>query len=237
MADTTPNDPLGLALQDFLRNGLTADLQLIVPSTNDVWTQDVSEFFAREPANDVEHAVLAAARGKVLDIGAGAGRASLLLQSRGHEVLAIDISPGAVDVMRSRGVLRAEHTGWETQLQTATERFDTVLLFNRGFGLAASPDGLRTFLRLLRRVVADGGQVVGDWREPHRDPSRPEAADRNPYLQREMRVRYGAIEGTPFQWLEAPFDELQRVAEAEGWHARCLLRGDDGYAVVMTPRD
>jgi len=42
--------------------------------------------------------------GPVLDLGAGAGRASLYLQQRGLHVTAIDASPGAVEVCRHRGV-------------------------------------------------------------------------------------------------------------------------------------
>ena len=42
-------------------------------------------------------------QGPVLDLGAGAGRASLYLQDRGLAVTAIDASPGAVQVCRRRG--------------------------------------------------------------------------------------------------------------------------------------
>jgi SAM-dependent methyltransferase len=43
-------------------------------------------------------------RGRVLDVGCGAGRVCLHLKERGLDVVGIDISPGAVEVCRRRGV-------------------------------------------------------------------------------------------------------------------------------------
>src|SRR5204863_4388583 len=42
-------------------------------------------------------------RGRVLDVGCGAGRVSLHLQERGLDVVGIDVSPLAVQVARHRG--------------------------------------------------------------------------------------------------------------------------------------
>jgi 2-polyprenyl-3-methyl-5-hydroxy-6-metoxy-1,4-benzoquinol methylase len=52
----------------------------------------------------VERRALRFVRGRVLDVGCGAGRVALELQSRGQQVVAIDPSPGAVEVARRRGV-------------------------------------------------------------------------------------------------------------------------------------
>ena len=46
-------------------------------------------------------------KGKVLDIGCGAGRHSLYLQKKGFDVLGIDVSPLAVKVCRLRGLKKA----------------------------------------------------------------------------------------------------------------------------------
>lgn len=46
--------------------------------------------------------------GALLDVGAGAGLHSLALQHRGIEIMAIDIAPECVAIMRERGVRKAE---------------------------------------------------------------------------------------------------------------------------------
>ena len=56
----------------------------------------------------VEKMAMRYARGRVLDIGSGAGRHSLYLQGKGLEVLAIDNSPLAIEVCKSRGLRNAE---------------------------------------------------------------------------------------------------------------------------------
>jgi 2-polyprenyl-3-methyl-5-hydroxy-6-metoxy-1,4-benzoquinol methylase len=53
---------------------------------------------------EMEHLALQQCTGKVLDIGAGAGSHSLMLQEMGVDVTAIDISPKAIAVAQQRGV-------------------------------------------------------------------------------------------------------------------------------------
>ncbi len=57
--------------------------------------------------SSVERRAIKLARGRVLDIGCGAGRHSLYLQQNGFNVTGIDISPGAIKVCRLRGLRKA----------------------------------------------------------------------------------------------------------------------------------
>jgi methylase of polypeptide subunit release factors len=82
---------------------------------------------------EAEQAAFGFVRGRVLDIGAGAGRHSLEAQHRRLEALAIDISPGAVEVCRRRGVRDARLMPLE-EIDESLGTFDTALLLCGNFG-------------------------------------------------------------------------------------------------------
>ena len=52
----------------------------------------------------IERMALDMVTGKTLDVGAGAGCHSLVLQERSIDVTAIDISPLSVETMKERGI-------------------------------------------------------------------------------------------------------------------------------------
>ena len=102
-----------------------------------LYVGDPSDYFApfrRWPA--AERKAMRFVRGRTLDVGAGAGRVSLHLQERGHEVVAIDTSPLALEVCRRRGVKRTETRSLADLDGLGV--FDTVLILRNNLGLAGS---------------------------------------------------------------------------------------------------
>jgi hypothetical protein len=97
-------DAFGAALLDYLEGrdvpelGLETDEGETGPAMHPEWffrSFDRWEWWDRKLLPLVEH-------GPVLDLGAGAGRASLYLHERGLAVTAVDASPAAVEVCRRR---------------------------------------------------------------------------------------------------------------------------------------
>ena len=122
-------DPLGTMLSDFYCGDSRAFLNVWSSTLEMSPMQGTTMFRGVEIMNDVEKCALAACRGRILDVGAGAGCHSLALQSRGLGVDAIDISPGCVEVMRRRGIEKSYH---RNILDLRNSRYDNVLMLMNG---------------------------------------------------------------------------------------------------------
>lgn len=188
---------------------------------------------------EAERATFEYVHGRVLDIGAGAGRHSLEAQQRGLEAVAIDISPGAVDVCRRRGVedtrlLALEHV--DESLGT----FDSVLLMCGNFGLAGSGEETVALLEKLHRLTSQEGRILLDTVSPYVDADAADLAynERNRERGRmpghvTIRIRYDGLATPWYDLLCVDLAELVALAEATGWGA-VLVREDgaDLYAVL-----
>jgi len=95
-------------------------------------------------------------RGTVLDVGCGAGRVALHLQARGHEVVAIDLSPLAVKTCRLRGV-RDARVCPITRVDRRLGEFDTIVMLGNNFGLFGNP----------RRADGFSDDFIGSRHRPH----------------------------------------------------------------------
>ena len=73
-------------------------------------------------------------KGRVLDIGCGAGRHSLYLQEKGFDVLGIDNSPLAIKVCKLRGLKKAKVMSIEA-VSFKPNSFDTIIMMGINFGL------------------------------------------------------------------------------------------------------
>jgi 2-polyprenyl-3-methyl-5-hydroxy-6-metoxy-1,4-benzoquinol methylase len=116
-------------------------------------------FRGEEDMPDLELLALSKCRGRVLDIGAGAGSHALVLQQRGIDVTAMDISGKAVDIMLERGVKQA----FEQDIYAYSgEKYDTLLLLMNGIGLTRNIQQLRVFLQHTKKLLKPGGQLLFD---------------------------------------------------------------------------
>jgi SAM-dependent methyltransferase len=189
----------------------------------------------------VERQALRHVRGRVLDVGLGAGRVALELQRRGHDVVGIDFSPLAVRVARKRGVRKAKVMSLE-ELDGSLGGFDTAVFFMNNLGLLSNSSRAKRTLRLLQAVTNEGGRIVGTCSDPH-DTKRPEhrtyhrrnlARGRMPGQTR-LRLRYRSLTSPWFDWLFLSQRELEEILAGTGWSVTRFVGPDeDGfYAAVI----
>src|SRR6266849_1820242 len=112
----------------------------------------------------IEKSAMKYVRGRVLDVGCGAGRHSLYLQKKKLDVLGIDNSPLAVKVSKLRGLKRARVISFE-DVSSRLGVFDTVLMMGNNFGLFQSLRKARSLLRKLHEVTGVGARIIAEVRD------------------------------------------------------------------------
>lgn len=183
----------------------------------------------------VERRALRWVRGRVLDAGVGAGRVALELQRRGRSVVGIDVSPGAVEVARGRGVRDVHQLGLE-DVNDSLGHFDTIAMFGNGFGLFGSPSRAK---RLLRRLRPLADRIVAASLDPAtQDPAHRAYQEQNRKRGRmpgqlRLRVRYHDLIGPWFDYLIVSPDEMATILEGTQWRIHRLLEGGTGYYVAI----
>ena len=191
-----------------------------------------------EPIHDrrsLEATALASCRGRVLDVGAGAGRNSLLLRNNGHEVVALDVEPSLVELMRERG-LDDVHEGDIFDFDRGT--FDTILFMQMTIGIAGTLDRLRDLLARLTPRLRPGGQILLDAQSPHWWSRRWWTGPSNASIGAiELQLQYRWRLGRPFPWLHIDRGTLNACADAAGYDTDVLAEGRmRDFLVRLTPR-
>ncbi|HZC25923.1 MAG TPA: methyltransferase domain-containing protein, partial [Actinopolymorphaceae bacterium] len=115
---------------------------------------------------ELDRIACARAIGRVVDVGCGAGRHSLHLQDQGYNVTAVDLSPGACEVARRRGVRRVHQVDLEG-LPGLGQRFDTFLLLGNNLALLAAPERAPMVLAALAEAAAPDARVLGANVDPY----------------------------------------------------------------------
>ena len=140
-------DLFGKAILDFKTNNSPEDL---ITETNISESDEMSVsylFRNYEEMPKIEQIALQLSKGKVLDVGCGAGSHSLYLQEKSFDVTAIDISENAIKTCHLRGLKNAKI---KNILELENEKFDTILLLMNGTGIFGTLEKTPQFLQKLK---------------------------------------------------------------------------------------
>jgi SAM-dependent methyltransferase len=182
-----------------------------------------------------DHRAVDRARGHVLDIGVGGGRIALELQRRGVAVTGLDVSPGALEVSRKRGVRDLVLATVDEHVSSG-RRYDTFLLLGNNLGLLEGRDRAPVFLTALAAMAAPDARVIAHGSDPYgtNDPVHTGYHRWNRERGRlggqlRLRLRYRDVSTEWFDYLFCSVDELNELVEASPWRIVDVDTADAPY--------
>jgi len=246
-------DPMGRAIAEYYKTGKAERLRVFSPMFEEDEIPLTTLFRSYEDMPEIERKALDMAKGRVLDVGAGAGCHSLVLQERGLDVTAIDISPLSVETMKERGVRKVfEQDFFTLERQTPpisqlsplnlSVSADTILMLMNGIGIVGTLERLTEFFKQLDKILAPGGQLLCDSSDisyvfEDEDGMIDIPNEMDYYGEQSFRMQYKDTIGEPFDWLYIDADTLRQEAERNGYTVEVLAEGDHyDYLARITKR-
>ena len=220
-------DPMGRAIADYQLTGTADRLRVFSPMFEEDEIPLATLFRTYEKMPETERKALDMTRGKTLDVGAGSGCHSLVLQGRGVDVTAIDISPLSVETMRQRGLKKVV----EQDFFTIGGKYDTILMLMNGIGIVGTLERMPEFFRHLDKILATGGQVLCDSSDIsyvfEDENGLIEYPDTGHYYgELSYRMQYKDTIGEPFDWLYIDAETLRKEAEENGYAVEVVAVGE-----------
>ena len=222
-------DPMGAAIADFYKNGIAGRLR-VLSSMFDEDEIPVAHLFREEDEmGELELKALGLSKGRILDVGAGAGCHALALQDRGMEVTAIDVSPLSVEVMTKSGIDDARLVNLYNE--TLCEKFDTILMLMNGSGIIGKIANMPQFFARIDSLLAEGGQVLMDSSDliylfEDEDGGVDIDLAGDYYGEVDFTMQYKNIKGETFDWLYIDFETLAFHAAENGFEAELVMQGE-----------
>lgn len=187
-----------------------------------------------------ERRAMRGVRGRVLDVGCGAGRWLLELEKRGHEVVGIDTSPLAMKVCKERGAhdVRLQSI---TQVSRELGEFETILMMGNNFGLFGNERRAKWLLQRFQSLTSESGRIVAASSNPIEtdNPIHLAYHRRNRKLGRmpgqvRIRVRYSIHRSDWFDYLLVSQQDVEKLLRETGWRiAKIVDVGTPHYTMVL----
>ncbi|WP_018342956.1 class I SAM-dependent methyltransferase [Cytophaga aurantiaca] len=229
-------DPIGSAILDFLS---TKNQNAILVESDQTEDEEIPVpylFRNKEELPEKEVFALSKAHGRILDVGAGSGAHSLILQSAQQNVVALDVSEKCCEAMKLQGITQIVCADFFTFQDT--EKFDTILLLMNGFGIAGTLDNLEPLLQQCKSLLKPGGIIIGESADilylfEEEDGSCSIDLNGNYYGEMNYRMSYQNEVGNWFPWLYISADLLIDIADKAGFQMSEIKHGTEDDFIIF----
>jgi SAM-dependent methyltransferase len=189
---------------------------------------------------EVEKKAARLVKGRVLDVGCGAGRWCLEMQKRGQKATGIDNSPLAIETCRLRGVKDARRLSLEQAAALKPLKFDSIVMMGNNFGLLGGLAKARRILKTFHGLTTARARIFCETFDPYatHDPVHLAYHRRNRNRGRlggqvRLRTRYRNVTGPWFDYLFAPVPEIKKIIRGTGWELERVIKGKGPLFVAV----
>lgn len=180
-----------------------------------------------------EKKALKYAKGKILDIGCGAGRHSLYFQKKCYDVTGADKSSLNIKVCKLRGLKKAKAVSIEQIDKLKPNQYDTILMLGNNFGLFGSFKKAKILLKKLRKITTKNAIIITESTNPydtdnkdHLDYHKLNRKRKRMPGQIKMRVRFRKYKSDWYDYLLVSEKEMRQILKGTGWKIQKIIKSN-----------
>lgn len=205
---------------------------------------DTKDYFSTyDDWSNHEKKALEYCRGRVLDVGCGAGRHSVYLQEKGFDVLGIDISPLAIKVCKLRGLKKTKILSID-ELNFQVKSFDTIIMMGNTFGLFGNFKKARSLLKKFHGMTTENAFIITTTRDVYKtdNPDHLEYQKANREKGRlsgqlRIRERYHKYVSPWFDYLIVSKEEMKKILNGTGWKVHKFIDSEGTNYTAILQKD
>jgi 2-polyprenyl-3-methyl-5-hydroxy-6-metoxy-1,4-benzoquinol methylase len=222
------HDILGSAIQSFFTKEDNTPIRVFINKNEE--PEMFPNVFFRGYRNMLKYEKIALkeSKGRILDLGCGAGCHSLYLQKKGLDVTAVEVSEKSAKVARQRGVTQVIREDWRN---LSLKNFDTVLVLMNGMGLAESPTELKVMFLKLKSFLSPTGVILIDSTDVTYAKADWPMLDSEYFGKVQFELKYKG-KTQCFPWLFVDFDTAVKTAKSVKLNVDVLERARNGHFLL-----